>query len=249
MTRGRNVIADQKGVVLVTSLLVLAMVTLMGVYAARRASVEQAIAANSKSSTVAFYMAESGLNHAKQLLATQFKEDPSNKSLIATDPTAQPVWTFALNGSMYGSSGSMHYCEGCETGDSQLDGAWTYVGVELLSRTITVGNLQYTYTVDLWDNDESNDCEAGSLLSASQLAAQDCDGKVILRATAQAFASGSSSPLAESVQEMSIDGSINGTSPMISGLSQEFSSEGKASYTGDVNEIDFSASDFSSQSI
>ena len=259
---GRN------GAVMILALLILALITTMGVYAATRASTEQRIAGNSSAHMSTFYIAEAALHHAKELLI----EDFGNENVDNIQLGNQANWTWLLDGSVYAAAATDYHCEGCEDGVVyKFTGAWINNGVTIMERQIDVGGRTYTYTVNAWDNDEymkadyaEFDPNCDTLTSGGNTygdpdpgdtsksnPTMDCDKKILLRAVAQAWPLTSGTPsgaaLAESIQEMTLGGDFKSGGGILSGLSQEFANEGKSSSGVDVNEIDFGAADFGSQ--
>jgi len=259
----------RRGAVLILALLVLALITTMGVFAATRSSVEQRIAGNTRSHMTTFYMAEAGLNNAKQILISQFGDKNVNAIALGN----QANWTWLLDGSSYTTPAAMTYCEDCSAGAVyQFTGAWLAGGVQVVNSQVNVGNNTYVMTVTAWDNDEylkaddstfdTTSCttytsggntygDPDPLDNTKSNPAKDCDALVIIRAVAKGYplTSGtpSGTPMSQSIQEMMLGGTFKSGGALLSGLSQEFANEGKTSTGIDVNEIDFGAADFGSQ--
>lgn len=263
-----NSASGRGGAVMILALLVLALITTMGVFAATRSSVEQRIAGNSSAAMSTFYVAEAALHHAKEMLI----EDFGNENVANIQLGNEANWTWLLDGSIYATAPAMYHCQGCEDGVVyKFTGAWINNGVTVMDRQIDFGNRTYTYTVTAWDNDEylkadnsEFDPNCATLSSGGDTygdpdpndttrsnPAIDCDKKILIRAVAQAWPLTAGTPtgasLAESIQEMALGGDFKSGGGILSGLSQEFANEGKSSSGVDMNEIDFSAPDFGSQ--
>jgi len=257
------------GAVLILALLVLALVTTMGVFAATRSSVEQRIAGNSRSQMSTFYMAEAGLNNAKQILISQFGDKNVNAIALGN----QANWTWLLDGSSYSTAAAKTYCQDCSAGTVyQFTGNWLSGGVQIVNSQVDVGNQTYVMTVTAWDNDEYLKADDPAFDTTSCTTynsggktygdpdptdntrsnpAKDCDALVLIRSVAKGYplTSGTptGTPLSQSIQEMMLGGTFTSGGALLSGLSQEFANEGKTSTGIDVNEIDFNAADFGSK--
>lgn len=238
---------QRDGAVLILALLVLALVTVMGVYSATRTSLEQQVANNMKSSAAVFYAAEAGLNHARSLLEEEFVNRNQTKVTSSSDT---PDWSFVLDGSVYSSAASNYWCEtGCLEVE-MANGAWIAGGVQIIQRTYAADNVTYTYTVTAWDNDESHKdtsvdsngdrnfddyddtaCGAGPDTDPTV----DCDGNIAIRSVAVATVNGAE--VASAILEMNLVGSISNTGQIVPGLSQEFVNSGKTSSGSDLSEI------------
>ncbi len=233
------------GVVLIAALLVLAMVTVMGLYGTRMAGLEQHVASNTRANMSTFFYAESGLNHGMVMLANEFDDYNSDNIALGNNPT----WSYALDGTAFPSAATEFFCQDCDAGESYLTGAWTNGGVQIISRSNTFGNLTIIYTVTLWDNDESykdSTYDEYDINCANNNTDPivDCDGYIVLRSVTQAFAAGSTDPVSESIQEMVLQGSVDSSGAILPGVSQEFANEGSASGGSDLHDIDFTAADF-----
>jgi Tfp pilus assembly protein PilX len=214
-------VAGDNGVVLVMSLLILAMITILGVYASTRAGVEQKVAGNAVTATSVFYMAESALSHARQQLMNEFESDPVNQAAYSAGTA--PSWSFALNGSgSFAGVATNYYCEtGCTDDADLAAGAWTAGGVTVTSQTVSVPPLSYTYTIVAYDNNDTDGFDIfGNQCGASSADPDvDCDSTVILRATARAWMDGA--VVAESVQEETLTAEMQNVVGLVSGKSDE----------------------------
>ncbi|MDH4185268.1 MAG: pilus assembly PilX N-terminal domain-containing protein [Nitrospinota bacterium] len=154
--------ADRDGAVLILSLLILAMITVLGVYTATRTAMEQQIANNMENQVEAFFSAEAGISHGRQVMQNAFVK--YNEELMKSPATGTkaklPNWSFMLNGTYNGKVAGTYWCGGypmwsspdCAGGASPINGPWTTHGVEVLNRTITVGSKTVQYSVMVWDN-------------------------------------------------------------------------------------------------
>ncbi|MBI4666579.1 MAG: hypothetical protein HY751_09245 [Nitrospinae bacterium] len=225
---------SNRGAVLITALLLLAMITALGLFSATRASMEQRISTNIRDNANIFFAAEGGIHHGLQVLKNLFAADTTNKVNIAMGQP--PVWSFLLNGATLPAA-SNYYCQGCDTGAGTVtSGAWLTSGTQVVSRTFTQGNLDISYTVTAWNNDESSNTTAPCTGVTS--ATTDCDSIIYVRSEAYAYVAGTTDALAYAVQEVTVNGNAGNSIGLISGLSQEFANEGKTSTAVDVNEID-----------
>ncbi|MCL0083784.1 pilus assembly PilX N-terminal domain-containing protein [Thermodesulfovibrionales bacterium] len=87
---------DQKGAALITVLLMIVVVTAIGIAAVNIAIVETRIAANHKVAKQAFYIAEAGLEHAKNSLRLDI--DWSNTDWPTCWPTNETINVGGLTG-------------------------------------------------------------------------------------------------------------------------------------------------------
>jgi Tfp pilus assembly protein PilX len=127
---------NDTGAVLVIVMLMLVILTLLGKTATTRSTVEMGIAANDGLSKKAFYTAESGLEHIKARLQTEFAN--KNRAKIASGQI--PDWDFALNGSV----------EAVEAAtDTDFDGAATWIKEQAQDDG---GWFMGNYTVRAWNN-------------------------------------------------------------------------------------------------
>lgn len=86
MAFGKGQLGNERGVVLVTALMVMALLTVMGISAMNTSDTELKITGNQRVASQAFYLAEAGIQHAvgfyeKNGLATLTATDFSNKGL------------------------------------------------------------------------------------------------------------------------------------------------------------------------
>jgi Tfp pilus assembly protein PilX len=131
-----STLKNDTGAVLVIVMLILLILTLIGKTATTRSTVEMGIAGNDGSSKKAFYTAESGLEHIRARLQTEFAN--KNRAKIASGQI--PDWDFALNGSV----------EGVEAAtDTDFDGAAAWIKEQ--SQDDGKGFIG-NYTVKAWNN-------------------------------------------------------------------------------------------------
>ncbi|MBF0169912.1 MAG: hypothetical protein HQK87_02290 [Nitrospinae bacterium] len=237
----RRPLRGRRGAVLVMSLLLLAMITILGVYAATRTAVEEKVAGANASYTSVFYMSEAALSHARKMLTDAYIEDTYNQQ-AANNATISPNWSFALDGSLYPPAAANIYCStGCTDSAGLVVGAWIDGGVTVVDQTKTVNSIDYTYTVTLYDNNDAgaqdvkgNTCPA--VVAPATDATSDCDGVVIVRATARAWQGGTL--LAESIQEESMGTTLTNVTPINDTTGGEGGKVGKTSTSDDTGEVD-----------
>jgi len=135
MDRIFSTINNENGFVLIIAIMVLVLLTIIGISASNTSINEIQTSTNSLLYERAFYTAESGLEHLKELLKVQFVQ--WNEVKLATG--ASPDWTFALNGSVTGSIAT----------DSDANGIGDYDG-GVIWITTTLENVNYT--VRVWNN-------------------------------------------------------------------------------------------------
>ena len=92
------IIGNEGGYVIIAAIMVLALLTLIGISATNISTTEKHISTNSLLYERAFYTAESGLEHVRELLKVQFVQ--FNSVNLATG--ASPDCDFALNGAVTG---------------------------------------------------------------------------------------------------------------------------------------------------
>ena len=120
-----SILNDDTGSVMVAALMVLVLLTIIGISASNISTTEVQIATNSLRYERAFYTAEAGLQHAKQLLKKPFVQHNAGKAATGVDLD----WNFAIEGAT----------------DSSFDG-----GVDWVNTTLA----GVSYTVTVWDNDD-----------------------------------------------------------------------------------------------
>lgn len=174
-------VKGREGAVLVMSLLLLAMITILGVYSSTRTAMEEKVAGAAISATRVFYVAEAALSHGRKLV---------NDQVAAVNGATN--WDDALGGTLFPPAATSYYCDpngdGCPDTASLVSGAWTNQGTLVLDNvTTTVAGITYTYSVFLYNNDDTGG------------AVTDADGLVILRSIARAWSG--STLLSESIQE------------------------------------------------
>lgn len=237
---------NRRGAVLVVTLLVLALITVMGIYSATKAGMEQKIAGNAKWKTVAFFAAEGALNHAKELLTQEFAD-----ANTVTGASTWARWDFYLGAATH------YHCQDCDAGAATLlSGPWLANPVTVLSNSVQSGSVTFDYVVYVWDNYELtyNDIAGGDLTDVFFCSIDgtntyvipttgnvdpptvnvdpttDCDSTVIIRAIASAVGSGGEI-LATSVQELSVSATTSGEA-ILPGLGQEFEGSGDVDLAG-----------------
>ena len=242
---------DKAGAILVVTLLVLALITIMGVYSATKAGMETKIAGNAKWKTVAFFAAEAGLNHAKELLTQQFSD-----ANTVTGATTYANWDFALAPATY------YHCQNCDTDTNSglLKGPWLDNGVIFLKNSVQSGNVTFEYTVYIWDNFELTyeatlptdafyctvDTSEGGVgtytitdntggkvkiePTVNNDPTKDCDSTIVIRSVATATTA-SGEIVATSVQELSVSATTSGEA-ILPGLGQEFEGSGDVDLAG-----------------
>ena len=159
---------NQRGAVLVTAMVILALLTIIGMAATNTSMLETMISATERTHSEAFYTAEAGVDHLRRNFKSVFLDKNMDKFAAGTDPD----WDFALEGpdEIFNSGDDA-------TGSTYLTG----------SRWITDGNLSgnYLYNVTVWDNDDGG--------TSGNEYRDDTDGIIYLRADARVPGGGSSS--------------------------------------------------------
>lgn len=184
MDKNFSTVNNQNGYVLVIAIMILALLTIIGISASNTSTTEVQTSTNSLLYERAFYTAESGLEHLKELLKVQFVQ--WNAVKLATG--ASPDWTFALNGSVTGSVAT----------DSDANGIGDYNG-GVIWINATLDNVNYS--VRVWNNDDgggpTNDMDGiifarseavdarGAQCSIQQLLEGNANGQVISGYNAQ----------------------------------------------------------------
>ena len=123
-----SIVNDDRGSVMVAALMILVLLTIIGISASNISVTEVQIATNSLLHERAFYTAESGLGHAKELLKVPFVQQNTVK--VATGAT--PDWDFAITDA---------------TGPG-FNGGVAWVNTALAG---------VSYTVTVWDNADDGD--------------------------------------------------------------------------------------------
>lgn len=245
----RRPLQERHGAVLLLALLILAMVTVMGIYSATKSSIEQRISSNMRTNMSTFFVAEAGLKHAKTILAEDFQEGNAAKLAAGLE---EPDWDFLLSGSMYALPPSLtYYCGpvpstaangGCGDDDSEiLDGPWTAAGIQIVQRTVQVGNLDITYTVTAWDNygeDDSAGQENDGDGTEDKDPTTDDDQTIYIRSVAVATSGGTE--VGRAIQQMTITGKVSNPMSFDDPVAQANFGPSKASAGRDIDEIDVS---------
>jgi hypothetical protein len=122
MQRKPSIVNDDRGSVMVAALMILVLLTIIGISASNISVTEVQIATNSLLHERAFYTAEAGMEHAKELLKVPFVQQ--NTVNVATGAGAD--WDFAI----VNATGST-FAGGVAWVDTTLDG---------VSYTVTVWN-------------------------------------------------------------------------------------------------------------
>lgn len=122
---------NEDGYVIIAAIMVLALLTLIGISASSISTTEKQISTNSLLYERAFYTAESGLEHVRELLKVEFVK--WNSVNLATG--VAPEFDFALNGAVTGAG-------------TEATGYTYETGVEWIN-TVLDG---VTYTVRVWNN-------------------------------------------------------------------------------------------------
>lgn len=128
-------IDNERGMILVVSLVLLCLMTIMGVAATGTTTSEIIIAGAEKDKRATFYAAEAGVDHGRMILQNLYV--PANAVKMALTPP-DPDWDFALDGS--------------QAGLSAATGA-DYAGAAVLVADGSVTG-HCTYTVRIWNNDD-----------------------------------------------------------------------------------------------
>jgi hypothetical protein len=122
---------NEDGYIIVSAVLILALLTIICVSALNMSTTEIKIATNELLYERAFYAAESGLQHLRELLRTQYVN--SNSAILSAG--GDPNWSFALQGAV----------------DSDADGVGDPAGsVTIIQRNVDNISLQ----VRVWNNDD-----------------------------------------------------------------------------------------------
>jgi Tfp pilus assembly protein PilX len=95
---------DEKGIALVVVIMMLLTFTVLGVAAINITNVGTKITSNTRTSKQAFYLAESGLERARELLRTQLVEGTSLSAMLATAANGGTLTNSTTNPSFSGSN-------------------------------------------------------------------------------------------------------------------------------------------------
>lgn len=129
MRKKSIITGNEDGYVIIAAIMVLALLTLIGISASNISTTEKQISTNSLLYERAFYTAESGLEHVRELLKVAFVQ--WNSVNLATG--VAPEFDFALNGAEIGVAATdTTFAGGVNWIDTKLDGV--------------------TYTVTVWNN-------------------------------------------------------------------------------------------------
>ena len=171
MHRIKYLCNNQNGSVIVVTIMVLALLTILGISSIKTSTTEQHLATNTLLYERAFYAAEAGFEHAKGVLKVPYTEQ--NQGNIALGNPGN--WSFVLNGS--GVILGLDAAEDCEPLDAGGncaggDGVGDFEGgVQLLQAELD----GVSYTVSVWNNDDR--ASGGTPTS-------DTDGRIIVRTVA-----------------------------------------------------------------
>ena len=184
MDRKLSTVKNENGYVLVIAIMILSLLTIIGISASTTSITEVQTSTNSLLYERAFWTAESGLEHLKEILMVQFVQWNSVKMATGVDPD----WTFALNGSVTGVSAT----------DSDADTFGDYDGGAVW---INASLDNVNYSVRVWNNADgggpANDTDGiifarsdavgprGARCSIEQLLDGDAIGQVISGYNAQ----------------------------------------------------------------
>jgi hypothetical protein len=174
---------NDNGSIIVATLMILALLTIIGFAATNMSTTELNISTNSLLYERAFYTAEAGLQHAKESLRAPFVDQ--NRATIASGNTGD--WSFALDGSLAG------YNAAADDPNDDLPGV-------PIVRWIQEDNLNgVRYSVRIYDNNDGD----GDLT-------QDDDGLIFVRADAWEPVRGGRCSIEELVRGTSTGGETSG---------------------------------------
>jgi hypothetical protein len=162
---------NENGSVIVVTIMVLALLTILGLSAINISTTEQHLATNTLLYERAFYAAEAGFEHAKGVLKVPYTDQ--NQGNIALGNPGN--WSFVLNGS--GVIQGLTAAEDCAPLDAGGncaggDGVGDFEGAVQLLQAELDG---ISYTVSVWNNDDR--ATGGTPTS-------DTDGRIIVRTVA-----------------------------------------------------------------
>lgn len=178
----RHHLNNDKGSVIIAALMILALLTIIGFAATNMSTTELNISTNSLLYERAFYTAEAGLQHAKELLRAPFVDQ--NKAQIAAGGVGN--WSFALNGSLTGTAAADDIAD-------DLPGT----PVVLWIQQDSLNGVRYS--VRIYDNDDGD----GDLTA-------DLDGLIFVRADAWEPVRGGRCSIEELVEGTSTGGKTGG---------------------------------------
>jgi Tfp pilus assembly protein PilX len=141
--------ANERGMTMLFTVLILLLLTAMGLAAVNTASLETMIAGAEGNKRAAFYVAESGIEHAAGILRTLCVQ--RNQTILnlcrTTGQDCNVQWTFALDGSEAGIPAAK---TAPGTGSSWLE---RYLSGALWIENRSMNN-GYTYSVRVWNNND-----------------------------------------------------------------------------------------------
>jgi len=132
MSSVRSDLKNEDGYIMVSAIMVLVLLTLVGVTAVDTSTTESSISTNVLLYERAFYTAEAGMEHVRELLSVPFIQN--NAAQLANNLPGS--WNFALDGSMAGKDAAtdINFAGGVLWIDTQLGGV--------------------PYQVTIWNNDD-----------------------------------------------------------------------------------------------
>ncbi|MFW2331495.1 MAG: hypothetical protein ACN4E2_04285 [Nitrospinota bacterium] len=187
-----SITTNRTGIVLLTSLAIISIVSMLALFVAATALSEQRLSFNSINKTRAFLLADEGLTLAQARLNADLTGS-SLTTYLTTPPTTAT------------GSATSFYCQGCGGNDAGGDpinignGPWLDGGITVAISELPAGAgriFAESYRVTLWDNDESLASSCGDTDPAV-----DCDGLAIIRSVGT-ISLPNGNPVARSVQEI-----------------------------------------------
>jgi type IV pilus assembly protein PilX len=140
-------VRNEKGYVMVATIMVLALVTIIGVAMSKMSTTESQISTNYLLYERAFYTAEAGLELGKEVLKVPFVE--KNQQNLADGKTGD--WSWALDGSETGKVEAQDKFPLDESGNPDPDGLGDFEGgVVWVDSTMDGIN----YKVTIWNNND-----------------------------------------------------------------------------------------------
>ena len=125
-------IGNERGIVIVSALLILVVLTIIGVVATNTSTMERQTSFSFMVHERAFYAAEAGMEHVKESLRNSLRQ-PARLSLVAI--TGKADWTFVLSG-LPAASGTNY------------DGGKKWITNHPFDK--------FQYTITIWDNDDGD---------------------------------------------------------------------------------------------